>query len=71
MRIKIELKLSCFAPTIIMEIEVPYDRDAEEYIDELLESILAEEFRYNAEWDFVEKSAEVHKAELRSRGIIL
>jgi hypothetical protein len=71
MKVKIELKLSCFAPTIIMEIEVPYDRDEEEYIDELLESILAEEFRYNAEWDFAEKSAEVHKAELRSKGIIL
>ena len=55
MKVKIELKLSCFAPTVIIEIEVPYDRDAEEYIDELLESILAEEFRYNAEWNFVEK----------------
>ena len=53
MKTKIELTLSCFAPKIIMEIFVPNDRDAEEYIDELLESILAEEFRYNAEWDFV------------------
>lgn len=50
---KISVKLSCFAPTIIMEIAIPEDRDAEEYIDELLDSILAEEFRYNAEWDFV------------------
>lgn len=53
LNMKIELTLSCFAPTIIMEVEIPQDRDAEEYIDELLESILAEEFRYNAEWDFI------------------
>ena len=50
---KIELTLSCFAPTIIMEIEIPQDRDAEEYIDEFLESILAEDFRYNTEWNFM------------------
>ena len=53
MTTKIELTLSCFAPTIVMEIKTPHDRDAEEYIDELLESMLAEEFRYNAEWNFV------------------
>lgn len=50
---KIELTLSCFAPTIVMEINIPHGRDTEEYIDELLESMLAEEFRYNAEWNFV------------------
>jgi hypothetical protein len=53
MKTKIELSLSCFAPTIVMEIKIPHDRDAEEYIDELLESILSEEFRYNAEWNFI------------------
>ena len=53
MTTKIELTLSCFAPTIVMEIKIPHNRDAEEYIDELLESMLAEEFRYNAEWKFV------------------
>lgn len=45
--------LSCFAPMIKMEIDVPDNRDAEEYIDELLDSILADEYRYNADWDFV------------------
>ncbi len=52
-KIECELPLSCFAPTIVMEIQIPNNRDAEEYIDELLESVLAEEFRYNAEWNFV------------------
>lgn len=50
---KIKLSLSCFAPTIKMEIDVPTDRDSEEYIDELLDSILSDEFRYNCEWDFI------------------
>lgn len=45
--------LSCFAPMIKMEIDVPDGRDTEEYIDELLDSILADEFRYNADWEFV------------------
>ena len=35
-------------------ISVPEDRDAEEYIDELLDSILNEDLRYNVEWDFVD-----------------
>ena len=50
---RIEVTLSCFAPTIIMEIPIPKGRDAEEYIDELLDSMLVDEFRYNVEWDFV------------------
>ena len=53
MNAKIEVSLSCFAPTIIMEIIIPDGRDAEEYIDELLDSMLVDEFRYNVEWDFV------------------
>lgn len=37
-----------------MIIPIPDDRDTEEYIDELLEAILNDEFRYNVEWDFVD-----------------
>ena len=36
-----------------MIVTVPYDRDDEEYIDELLDGILADEFKYNCEWDFL------------------
>lgn len=50
----IYVKPSCFAPEFLMVIPVPNDRDAEEYIDELLDSILCEEFRYNIEWDFAD-----------------
>lgn len=50
---KIRVNLSCFAPILIMEIEIPEKRDAEEYIDELLDGILSDEFRYNVDWDFV------------------
>ena len=46
------LKPSCFAPELKIEIRIPDGRDHEEYIDELLDSILAEDFRYNAEWCF-------------------
>ena len=45
---------SCFVPGFEMIISVPDDRDTEEYIDELLEGILSDEFRYNVEWDFVD-----------------
>lgn len=50
---KILLNLSCFAPGIIMQIFIPEDREEEEYIDELLDSMLTEDFRYNAEWEFI------------------
>lgn len=50
---KISVNLGCSAPTIIMDIAIPKNRDAEEYIDELLDGILSQEFRYDAEWDFV------------------
>lgn len=53
MKTKIEVTLSCFVRTFMMEIIVPINVDAEEYIDEFLESILSEEFRYNVEWNFV------------------
>lgn len=48
------VKLSTFAPEFEMIISVPTDRDDEEYIDELLDGILNDEFRYNIEWDFVD-----------------
>ena len=50
---RIEVKPSCFEPSFIMEITIPEGRDAEEYIDELLDGILTEDFRYNCEWDFI------------------
>jgi hypothetical protein len=53
MKKRIALSLAFLDDPIIMEIQVPDDRDTEEYIDELLERILAEDFRYSAEWDFV------------------
>lgn len=37
-----------------MIISIPEGRDAEEYIDELLDAILNEDLRYNAEWDFID-----------------
>ena len=47
------VKPSCFAPEFTMTIDVPDDRDAEEYIDEFLEGVVKEEFAFNLEWDFV------------------
>lgn len=48
------VKPSTFAPEFEKIIPVPTDRDDEEYIDELLDGILNDEFRYNIEWDFVD-----------------
>ena len=50
---KIELQPDCFHPACIMIISVPNDWDTEEYIDQYLESILNDDMKYNAEWDFV------------------
>lgn len=50
----IRVKPSCFMPEFEMIISIPDGRDYEEYIDELLEAILNDEFRYNVEWDFVD-----------------
>lgn len=36
-----------------MDIEVPEFRDDEEYIDEFLDTILAEPFRYDTAWEFL------------------
>lgn len=49
---RIWMKASCFAPTVDIVINIPKDRDAEEYIDEYLNAILSEEVRANCEWDF-------------------
>jgi hypothetical protein len=38
---------------ITMTIPVPQDRDAEEYIDEVLDGMLNEFLQYNSEWEFV------------------
>ena len=46
------MKPSCFTPEIEMIIPIPEDRDAEEYIDEFLDTILCEDLKYNVEWDF-------------------
>lgn len=48
------VKPSCFTPEFTMIVPVPEDRDTEEYIDELLDGILSESLRYQAEWDFVD-----------------
>ncbi len=39
-------------PDFKLEIEIPTYRDTEEYIDEFLESILNENLKYSAEWEF-------------------
>lgn len=46
--------MSCFHPEIEMTISIPDDRDDEEYIDELLDSILKEDLKYNVEWSFLD-----------------
>lgn len=48
----ITLTPTCFTPPCKVTIDVPNGWDAEEYIDEYLDSILNDDVRYNAEWDF-------------------
>lgn len=50
--VRINVTISCFIPSFIMEVPIPEGRDAEEAIDEFLDTILQEDFRYNCEWDF-------------------
>lgn len=50
----IVVKPSAFSPEFEMIIKIPNERDAEEYIDELLDGILSDEFKYNIEWDFAD-----------------
>lgn len=52
-RMTIVMKPDCFHPECKMEIAIPSGRDAEEYIDEYLDSILSENIRFNVEWEFV------------------
>lgn len=48
------VKPSCLSPEFEMIIPIPNDRDAEEYIDELLDGILIGDMKYSVEWDFVD-----------------
>ena len=50
------VKPSCFTPEIEMIIPIPEDRDAEEYIDEFLDTILCEDLKYNVEWGFFRRN---------------
>ena len=52
MNYRIILYPSCFHKPCLMQITVPQDRDPEEYIDEYIDSILADNMRYNADWEF-------------------
>lgn len=52
--VEISVRLSCFVHPFEMKISVPNNRDTEEYIDEFLGSIFADEFKYNCEWDFLD-----------------
>ena len=49
---KIMLYPDCFHPPCIMILSVPNNMDAEEYIDNYLDSILNENLKFNAEWKF-------------------
>lgn len=51
-QVKVSVKPSCFVPEFEMTIKIPYDKDSEEYIEEYLNCILDEEFKYNFEWEF-------------------
>lgn len=53
MKKMIWVKPSCFAQEFEMIISIPDDRDAEEYINELLDGLLNADLRYNVEWDFL------------------
>lgn len=50
---RIIVKPNCGVPAFEMTISVPEDRDEEEYIDELLDTILVRELRYNCDWNFL------------------
>ncbi len=52
MKVRVVVSPSCFMPSFIMEIDVPEGRDAEEYIDDLLDTIFSQDHRYNCEWEF-------------------
>lgn len=51
--VHISVNFGSYMPTIEMRIVIPPSRDEEEYIDEFLDTVLADEFRYNCVWDFI------------------
>ena len=54
MKKEIELHFNTTSiPNVVMKIEVPNDRDVEEYIDEFLDTILTEDLQYVVDWNFV------------------
>lgn len=50
----IQVILPCGLPCFEAVIRVPEDRDDEEYIDELLDTVLDPKIRYETDWDFVD-----------------
>lgn len=50
------LSFSAFMPEVEMTIPIPKGQDEEEYIDELLESVLNVDALYNAEWGFMKET---------------
>jgi hypothetical protein len=53
MKKTIDVYASCFHPKVQMIIDIPNNRDIEEYIDEFFDNILNEDIKYNIEWEFV------------------
>lgn len=51
---RIVIRPNCETPVFEMTISVPDDRDAEEYIDEFLDGVLAKELRDSCFWDFAD-----------------
>ena len=54
MKRTISVTPSCFHPTFEMIISIPDGKDPCDYIDTFLDSILNEDLKYNAEWDFTD-----------------
>lgn len=52
MDVRVIVTPSCFVPSFIMEIDVPEDRDTEEFIDEYLDMLFSHDNRYNCEWSY-------------------
>lgn len=49
----IALYLGTSAVPIKITLNIPDSRDAEEYIDDLLDGLLNDSVKYNSEWEFV------------------
>ena len=52
LKVSIKFQAGLNVPDFKMEIDVPTNRDTEEYIDEFLESIFNENLKFSAEWEF-------------------